>query len=847
MSKPYFFYVSGMNCTSCSNAIESFLRNSNLIKVNTFHADMSTPDPKKIVISLSEEKENEHESNWNTIKKLIDETGFTCENYEFPPVKEQNSATPLEKTQSTPQQEASKLSGILNSAKKIITSHWLLGGLGCITGVSLMILTMALGGLPLAVMIPLAGFSILLTIALGAQSYYEAWKKFIQSRTLTMDTLFSISTISVLAVSVTSFFVPWLPMMFEAGLLIYGFRHIGIAIEDTIKEKISSAKFQDRASQKIRLYRQPDFKSARIEEVQPNDIIQVKPGELIPLDSVCEQDTLIYPTIITGAIIPRQFRSGDKVLAGMRLANDAKPLTLRVLKTVKDSYLARLDESIAQSVLEKAPIEVKTGQLLTYFIPAIIAISILSGIIVGLISTPALAIQCAISVLVSACPCTLGLIIPLAVKTGIHKGAEHGVQFKNSRVLQLAEQIDAVIFDLNGTLTTGVPVVKEYAVLNNTDLSSEQFLSICNALEEQSKHPFGKAIQSFTQGINKQKFNIANLDHSNHSGISAEINGTQYTIGSKTLMQEIGISTSSIESQMNLVAGDSLVFLAKNKQLLGYLVITDPLRKDAKQTVEALIKMGKEVHLCTGADEKTAYRYAQALGIKKVHANCVATTINTEDKSKPIYIKSLQNQGLKVAMVGDAANDANAIAASDFGIAVLSQDSDEITQQHASAIIQSGTLLPIANAFAISKQTVNNIKQNLLISLGYNLTAVLIAGGLLVAAGFVLNPAVGVALMVTQACFVLLNVYRFKEQPLQHLQDTPQKKAEPATSSYEAMKKHTLNYHTDPTVNHKLSIQAEKQPVHKNKSPSFWNDYFPELFEEEKDTSTEHLMNNSLG
>ncbi len=464
-----------------------------------------------------------------------------------------------------------------------------------------------------------------------------------------------------------------------------------------------------------------------------------------------------------------------------------------------------------------------------------------------MIATPALAIQCAISVLVSACPCTLGLIIPLAVKTGIHKGAEHGVQFKNSRVLQLAEQIDVVIFDLNGTLTTGVPVVKEYAVLNDADLSSEQFLSICNVLEEQSKHPFGKAIQSFTQGINKQKFNIANLDHSNHSGVSAEINGIQYTIGSKTLMQEIGISTFSLENQMNLVAGDSLVFLARNKQLLGYLVITDPLRKDAKQTVDALIKMGKEVHLCTGADEKTAYRYAQALGIKKVHANCVATTINTEDRSKPVYIKSLQNQGLKVAMIGDAANDANALAASDFGIAVLSQDSDEITQQHASAIIQSGTILPIANAFAISKQTVNNINQNLLISLGYNLTTVLIAGGLLVALGFVLNPAVGVALMVTQACFVLLNVYRFKEQPLQHLQDKVQEKPEPAPSSYEAMKKHSPNFHTAPEINHSQAIQSGKQPTNKNKSPSFWSDYFPELFEEEKDTSTEHLMNNKIG
>ncbi|KGP63282.1 metal ABC transporter ATPase [Legionella norrlandica] len=828
MSKPYYFYVSGMNCTSCSSAIESSLRKSNVIKINTFDVDFSTPDPKKITISLSEEMQNTHEINWGIIRNLIDDTGFVCESYESPPIKEQVSLPSSETEKPVAQQKSSKLSQIFAYTKKALTSHWFLGGIGCISGIGLMIL-MAIGNLPLAVMISLASLSIFLTIVLGAQSYYDAWKKLTQSHTLTMDTLFAISTLSVLLVSVASFFVPWLPMMFEAGLLIYGFRHIGIAIEDTIKEKISSAKFQDRAPKEVQLGSGNDVKMIRIEKIQPNDLIRVQPGELIPLDCICEEETLIYDTIITGAIIPRQFRSGEKVLAGMRLSNEAKPLTLRVLKTAKESYLARLDENIAQSVLEKAPIEIKTGKLLTYFIPTIITLSIVSGIVVGLISTPALAIQCAISVLVSACPCTLGLIIPLAVKTGIHKAAEYGVQFKNSKALQSAEQIDAVILDLNGTLTTGIPVVKDYVIVSNSGLSPEQFLSICETLEDQSKHPVGKAIHSFARPFSKQKLLVSKSDHSNHSGISAEIDGVQYAIGSKALMQELEVSTSAIENQIDLVAGDSLVFLAKNKQLLGYLIITDPLRKDAKQTVKALLDMGKEVHLCSGADEKTAYRYARVLGIHNVHANCVATTINKGDKSKPNYIKSLQNKGLKVAMIGDAANDANALAASDFGIAVFSQDSDEMTQKLASATIQNGTLLPIASAFAISKQTVINIKQNLLISLGYNLGTILVAGGLLVAIGFALNPAVGVALMVTQACLVLLNVYRFKQQSLAHLQENSQKSQHTTSSSYHLMKQYAPAHQEKPAFNPEPSNNL----ANKSKFLSFWRDCFSEFSKED--------------
>ena len=796
MSKPYVFYISGMSCPSCSEGLESYLNKTGISEIQSFYVDFTTQDPKKTTIILNhsepEPSAEHHQEIWRKIKGHIEDSGYNCEDYSYTPnIKEnaQETATTSELEQNTnPQKKSSNT--IFDLGKKILASHWFLGASGCISGIALLILSLTMGGLPLIAMIPLASLSIGLTLFLGARSYSEAWKKLVTSQTLTMDTLFAISTISVIVVSLTSFFIPWLPMMFEAGLLIYGFRHIGIAIEETIKEKISSAQFQDRAPKQVRLSLPDGTQDMDLHQIKADDFIVLFPGEIIPIDGICDNESIIYTTIITGAILPRHFRAGEKVLAGMRLTDEVPPLKIRVLRSAKQSYLARLDEGIDQSINEKAPLEIKTGKLLAYFIPAVITLAITSGIIIGIFFPAAIAIQCAISVLVSACPCTLGLIIPLAVKTGIHKAAEHGVQFKNSKVLQEAEQIDTIVFDLNGTLTTGVPIVKRYSVINNTNISPDHFLGLCSALEESSTHPVGKSIHAYCSKNSSRTCSVSRPNDSHHSGIFGCINGKDYIIGSPSLMNEIGISTTSIEANLELEAGDSLVFLAEEKNLIGYIIITDPLRKDAFKTIKTLTDMGKDVHLCTGADEKTALRYAKALGINNIHANAVATDLENGDKSKPAYIKDLQFKGHKVAMVGDAANDAGAIAASDLGIAVLSQDSDELTQQHAGAVIQNGTLLPIISTFAVSQQTVSNIKENLLFSLGYNIAAVLVAGGLLVAVGITLNPAVGVALMAIQASLILLNVYRFKEQPLKQLQETQQPK-EVFGSSHQVMNKYT--------------------------------------------------------
>lgn len=754
MSKPYIFYVDGMSCISCSNVIEKGLRSQSTLQIDYFNADLTTPDPKKVTIILANDNTN---NQWDQLKNHIEQIGFECKKQEYEPHQTLSNDMPQKAIVST-----------WERIKKILSSHWFLGAVGSITGIALLTTFLVTGGLPLAAMIALGAVSTVLTFILGAHSYYDAWKKLTKSKTLTMDSLFAISTLTVIAVSIAAFFVPWLPMMFEASLLIYGFRHVGLAIEETLKEKICSAQFQDRAPKTVRLVLNSGQHEMPLSYIKPNDIIEVHPGELIPLDGICDTDVLLYNTIISGSTLPHRYVAGSKVLAGMRLAEDAQPLRIRITNKAQDSYLARLDTGIAQSIHEKAPLELKTQKLLAYFIPIVIGLALLSGVLVGLFFPAAIAIQCAISVLVSACPCTLGLVIPLAVKTGIHKATEHGVHFKNSKVLQEIEQIDTVIFDLNGTLTTGVPTVKKCEVLNKK-ISRSELLSISAALEAESSHPVGKAIKSFAQESVIKKMEVSKRSTTHHSGLSGEINGEEYSIGGWALMQEKGIAINELETNLPLEAGDSLVYIAKRNNLLGYVIVTDPLRKDALETINILKGMGKDIHICTGSDEKTAHRYAQALGIKKVYANSIATSLEAGDRSKPAYIKALQMNKKKVAMVGDAGNDVRALAASDLGIAILSHNADELTQQHAGAVIHNGTLMPIANAFAISQQTVKNINQNLSMSLAYNLATVLISGGALVAAGFTINPAIGAALMIVQACIVLLNVYHFKQKSLPHL------------------------------------------------------------------------------
>lgn len=727
MSKTYTFSLFDADCNDCCSTIEKTLKKQKNVQIKSISFDI-TQLPKKLKIEV-ENEDLPPETIIKSIQDCVAEVGFRCE-YEIDVAKH----------------------------KTRYRTMLLKGIIGLLLGITLLALSTFVT-LPFIAICCIAGIATLLTLYLGAETYFQTAKQFLKIQALTMETLFTISTLVALAVSIAALFVAGLPMLFSAPLLIFGFRYIGKVIEESAKEKVfTGLYFRERLPTNITMLTNGESSSRAISTIKPGDLIVVNPGEMIPLDGLCTETSTIYDTIHSGNTLPRTVQKDTLLLAGMYATE--KKITIQVTADEKASSLTKIDTDLQSACNEKAPIETTANTMLRYFIPIILVLAIISAIVIGIFLTPALAIQCFVAVLVSSCPCTLGFIVPLSVKIGISKAMDYGVQFKSGKSLQIAQQIDTVVFDLNGTLTHGKPEVCELHVCK--EYSRTQVLTYFCMLEQNSKHPIAKAICRYANDSIK---NIDNINSPNivykDPGIQGCINGELYTVGDQTMMNEQKIDTKNFASN----AGQHRIFLARGKEIISYIVLHDSLRNDAKTVINELRKMGKEIHICTGLPSEKAYSYARALDIDEDHVatNCVGTNGNN---TKLSYIKMLQGKGRKVAMIGDGGNDAVPVTACDLGVAVKSpygESHDEIvTQTRADIRIKNTSLLPILEMFSVADKSVANIKQNLAASLIYNSLILGIASGLLVAIGFTLNPGIGVALMILQVSLVLLNAYRFK-------------------------------------------------------------------------------------
>lgn len=696
--------------------------------------------------------------------------------------------------------------------KTSVNSHWVQGGIGTAWGVGMLVLSLFSGGIPIIAMYVLSGLSTLLTLVLGFDSYRSAFRKLFHDKKITMDTLFTISTLTIIGVSIASFFVPWLPIMVEGAPLLFGLRHLGKAVEDSMKTKVlSGLKMRARATKKVKLMRDNEEEAFAADELIPNDIITIYPGEIIPVDGVALNEASLFTTNITGSPSPSLFRPNNPVLAGSKVAEHSGPIKIRVKHTEQHSYLARVDENLKNAHKEKAEIEHVTQKLLQYFVPALLLAAVTSGVLIGIFFNPALAIQCAISVLVSACPCALGFITPLAVKIGMSKAAEKGINFKSGKTLQAARDINTIVFDVNGTLTTGKPVVTGFKKYSDK-YSEEDCLRILSLLEEQSDHPVAKNIVNYARlkGITASNKKIT-VNKINNHGLTAVIDDDEWFVGNEKILELRGIP---VPKNKGGVANK--IYLVKNNEIIATVKLEDPLRPDAYATVRELQRLGYNIHLCSGNLQKVAERVAEKLHIPKTNVVGDCSTMDIENStqmSKPRYVQQLKAQGYKVAMVGDGINDSVAIAESHFGIAIRSEASDDEALRKAGAAIPGTALLPIVAGFEIAKQAGRNIVQNLSVSLLYNSSITLIAGGLLVAIGFSLNPALGIALMVLETSLVLANTYRFKRQSLPYMEHASKgPKAPPGDdgSTYKQLGQYDVL--SSPTISRSPSITRNVVP-----------------------------------
>jgi Cu2+-exporting ATPase len=750
MPKKLYFNVHGMTCGSCENALYNLLDDhfKNHAPYQIDNHIVSFLD-EILVVDVNDQYDDEIIKD-DVIKAVI-ASGFDCEYLE-------------------------RDTGDTDSRHKNSRFHFVLsiflGLSGILLGAAVLALMLSGFALPLyATYIIVFGCAVL-TLALGAGSYWDAIKKLVMAKTITMDTLFSISTLTVIGVSIASLFVPWLGgCMIEAGLFIFGFRHIGKAIEKSLKRKVTSGSlFENRAAKSVKKYyrQNKSWQDCESKRLVPGSIIKIYPGQIIPVDGVCiSKNASILKTSIDGSNDDTPLQRGEEILAGMEVPKGSKPIIMRVAKSVSKSYLASLRQACETAEHTKsAPIKNKADNILQYFIPAVLGIAILSGILVGIFFTPALALQCVAFLLVSACPCILGTIPSIAMKTGMKKAYDkYHVLFNSCEDIEEGSKVDVVVFDLNGTLTKGKPEVVSHEVYDNMD--PDEFLAVLAAIEEGSQHVMGAAIRNYALRKNPDNDLVADEIKKVGSGIKARINDEEYLLGNETVLKENDIDPPDI-SHLNPAA--QIIYLVRDGVVVGYVELEDPLREESHFVITELKKMNKEIHICTGNNEARAKYYAGLLGVSEGNICCDATPTEVDGRiTKQAYITHLKEDGRRrVAMIGDAGNDSAAMTACNFGIAIKSHSSALETQENASAVVHKDSLIPVLSAFSIAKETVNNIKQNMIFSLLYNSAFILVAGGLLVGIGFMINPAIGAGLMVLQMSLILLNQYRISRKKISH-------------------------------------------------------------------------------
>jgi Cu2+-exporting ATPase len=720
----------------------------------------------------------------------------------------------------------------VGSREVVEVPHMFKGLLGIASGAGFLLLSVLGGGMPLLTTAVLTSISTLLSVYVGKEIFVEAYQKITRLHTLEMNALFSASALIAITASIVSLFIPWVPCMLEAALLTFGFRHLGLAIENRAKENvINGVSFIERTPKEVMVQNdQGSFELRPTKELKSGDIIQVAPEKIIPVDGIClSNEARLDISIIKGAIASKAVQRGFTIFAGMKVKGFT-PIEMRVTVPVDDSFLARLDHAILQAETDKAPLEATSQTLLKYFVPGLFVLALATAGMAGMMFGAAMAIKCAVTLLVSACPCTLGSIVPLAVTVALNKASKEGVLFRSGKALQMAGKTDTVVFDLNGTLTAGHYSFSGSSFYYQVD-DEEECLNCLYELENDSHHPIGEALQQYLTSIGYPKASVISerLPGPSTGGKKCRINGFNYYIGNRTMMAEQGVDLSEYPEDYEY--GQQLVYFAREnsatgeKMVLHSFIFSDPLKNDITEVIDELKKNGKDIHICTGADFKTASNYAARLDIPQhnIHADCVPFEDATElhQNTKTGYIRSLQAANKTVTMVGDAVNDAAALTASDLGVFIKSQASADIMETNADVVIQSASLKPLLAGFEIGSNMVQNIQQNLTLSFIYNFATLGIITCFACCAGIVLSPGIGVMMMIGQASIVMLNVQRFKQQEGYYTQtDTG---ASSGTGIYRRLgisPSHTINHQIEVTISSYVTALATEGQQTATMAPS---------------------------
>ena len=599
---------------------------------------------------------------------------------------------------------------------------------------------------------------------LGRGFYINAWKQ-LRHGNANMDTLVANSTGIAYLFSLFNLFFPdfWLSrgiqphIYFEASSVIIAFILLGRLMEERAKGSTSAAirKLMGLQPKTVTLLTaQGELRETDVSLVKPGDILVVKPGEKIAVDgTVTEGNSFVDESMLSGEAIPVKKTVSSKVFAGT--INQKGSFHFRAEKIGTDTMLSQIIRLVQDAQGSKPPIQKLVDRIAAVFVPTIMAIALLSfilwtafepanGFTHGLLA--------AVTVLIIACPCALGLATPTAIMVGIGKGAEMGILIKDAESLESAKQVDAIVLDKTGTITEGKPTVTDLIWKAETPEQKDAFYT----LEKHSEHPLAEAIAGHLQGNARA---VEQYESLTGFGISGIIEGKRFYAGNRRLMESRHISIDSRltgEADRMATAMKTVVWFSDDKEALAVAAIADQIKDTSRPAVESLHQMGIEVYMLTGDNDNTAAVVAQNAGIRHYRAEMLPA-------QKADFVKELQKQGKHVAMVGDGINDSAALAQADLSIA-MGKGSD-IAIDVAKMTIISSDLSKIADAIRLSALTVRTIRQNLFWAFIYNLIGVPIAAGILYPVnGFLLNPMIAGAAMAMSSVSVVTNSLRLKKK-----------------------------------------------------------------------------------
>lgn len=726
--------VSGMRCAGCVEAVENALRRV----PNVFSADVNFADHSALVRGDVEPE---------VLRKAVQDAGYDAAVMEG-----------LEDPAEQEALEAARYHALLNKAA-------VAGAIG-----APLMLVEHFGWFPMLGEPTARGVWLIVSIVTLWVLYYSGGHFFrgaiksLQHRQANMDTLIALGTGAAWFYSTMAiFFSDNLPMLarhayFEAATIILAFINLGSALEMRARGKTSSAirqliGLQPRTARVLRNGQEIDIPIA---EVGLDETLRVRPGEKIPVDGmVIEGHSSVDESMLTGEPMPVEKSEGDEVVAGT--LNQSGTLLFKATRIGRDTVLAQIIASVRKAQASKPEIARLVDRVASVFVPAVVAVSLLTFLVWWAAGpAPALgyAFVTAMTVLVIACPCALGLATPISIMVAVGKAAQKGILIRNGDALQTAGKLTCVVLDKTGTVTEGKPRLVK--IESGPDWTGDRVLQWAASLETGSEHPLAAAILAAAAEKNGTLLPVTGFAAVAGHGVSGLIENHAVLLGNLTLMAEQGIDCGRFADRLTELAGEGQtpVLLAVDRSVVGLLAVADPIKADSRLAVARLKSLGARVLMLTGDNEVTAKAIAAVAGIEEVRAQVLP-------QDKAAVVKALQDAGEIVGMVGDGINDAPALAQSNVGLAIGT--GTDIAIESGDVVIMGGSLMKVAETMELSRATVRNIKQNLFGAFIYNVLAIPIAAGLLYPVfGILLNPMIAGAAMAMSSVTVVSNANRLR-------------------------------------------------------------------------------------